>query len=330
MKKIISTILVAVLLMSTLLALTSCNDTNDNVKLDVGFMNGPTGMGLAKLIHDNGGPEGNEKYAFHNYGTDPMKAITEVRNGTVDIVCLPTDTAAKNFNEHGGITVLAINCLNSLYILSDKNTTLSTVNDLNGKTIYTCLAGTPKDILEYALTSAGINAEVSTSYNGNSIANLDQLQLLVKEGKLPIVAMPEPKVTTSLLEIKNANNPDIAYSVDLDVSDIWGLNETTPITMGCIVAKTDFVNQNKDAINDFLAEYKNSIEFVGNSDNLETASNYIVESGIMAKLPPAKKALENLGGAIAYIDGSAMKSSLIAFYGAIGVATPTDSFFYEK
>ena len=329
MKKLISTLLLAIICLSTLLSVTSCGG-NDETKLDVGFMSGPTGMGMAKLIADNGGVEGNEKYTFHNYESNTDKAMTELANGTVDIVCVPTNLAASYYKKNGGITVLAVNCLNSLYVVTDKSTALETFDDLEGQTIYTCTSGTPKAIMEHALISAGINATVSTVIEGETIDTPQELGELVKLGKLPIAAMPEPIITSTLLAIQKAGNTDIAYSVDLNVADAWAEGEDTPITMGCVIAKTEIVNSNKDAIDSFLDDYKASINFVGNSENLETASNYIVESGIMAAAPAAKKALGNLGDAIAYIDGADMKSALISFYQAIGIPVPSDDFFYEK
>ena len=44
----------------------------------------------------------------------------------------------------------------------------------------------------------------------------------------------------------------------------------------------------------------------------------------------AKKALANLGNSICYIDGGDMKETLTAFYTALGIALPDDSFYYEK
>ena len=67
--------LLALLLLITLsvTALASCNlvpnsDKNDApTVIRVGFMEGPTGMGMAKLIHDNGGLNGNNKYKFTKF-----------------------------------------------------------------------------------------------------------------------------------------------------------------------------------------------------------------------------------------------------------------------
>ena len=70
--------------------------------------------------------------------------------------------------------------------------------------------------------------------------------------------------------------------------------------------------------------------------NLESAAQMIVDAGVLPKLPVAKKALANLEGSIAYLDGEAMKAALVSFYqvlltsmpASIGGALPNDSFYY--
>ena len=324
MKKLIALILTLTLSIGLL---TACLG-GGKAKLNVGFMSGPTGMGMAKLIHDNGGVEGNDKYAFTKYA-DTTAAKTDLAAGKVDIVCLPTNEAAAYFNNtDDNLVVLAINCLNSLYLLTDKDNEVSSFADLSGKTVYTCKNGTPRLVLEYIVNQMNLDVTVSYTYDDKDILTPAELGTHIVAGNLPIVVAPEPIVTSSLLSIKKNGNSDISYSVDVDLTDAWAEISATPVTMGCIVAKRDFVAKNKKAINSFLEEYKTSVNFIGNSSNLESASEYIVETGIMAAAPAAKSALGNLGDAITYMGGSDMKDALEAFYTAIGMKLPTDEFYY--
>ena len=84
MKKIIATLL---LLTMSLLCLASCNlisskqpgNSDDTTKLRIGYMAGPTGMGMAKLISENGGLEnGNDKYSFTKYADTPDDILEEM------------------------------------------------------------------------------------------------------------------------------------------------------------------------------------------------------------------------------------------------------------
>ena len=47
----------------------------------------------------------------------------------------------------------------------------------------------------------------------------------------------------------------------LDLSKAFETASGVSLAMGCIVAKKDFVQQNKAAIDAFLAEYQKSVEY---------------------------------------------------------------------
>ncbi len=314
MKKIISTALALVILLATLFTFSSCKSE----KINIGVMNGPTGMGMAKLINDAG--KDSELYGFHSYA-DPQVATADLANGTLDMLCLPTNTAANlSIKEEDFITVIAINTLGSLYLLTDADTDIESINDLEGATIYTSVKNsTTRPILEYVLERAGVNATV----NDDTYADHDSLTAAIKDNEVAIAVLPEPKATAAII-----NND--TYSIDLNISAEWDKISDEPLTMGCIVVRNDFLEDNKSEVNAFLEEYKKSIEYVNDKANLESAAQMIVDAGIIPKLPIAKKSLGNLYGSIVYIDGADMKSALKKFYTAIGNNQPSDEFYYEK
>lgn len=314
MKKIISTTLALVILLATLFTFSSCKSE----KINIGVMNGPTGMGMAKLINDAG--KDSELYGFRSYA-DPQVATADLANGTLDMLCLPTNTAANlSIKEEDFITVIAINTLGSLYLLTDADTDIESINDLEGATIYTSVKNsTTRPILEYVLERAGVNATV----NDDTYADHDSLTAAIKDNEVAIAVLPEPKATAAII-----NNG--TYSIDLNISAEWDKISDEPLTMGCIVVRNDFLEDNKSEVNAFLEEYKKSIEYVNDKANLESAAQMIVDAGIIPKLPIAKKSLGNLYGSIVYIDGADMKSALKKFYTAIGNNQPSDEFYYEK
>ena len=313
MKKIIATLL---LLTTALLALAACSPYEEREKINVGVMSGPTGMGMAKLMRDNA--EDSELYSFKVYSS-PTDATADLANGTLDMLCLPTNTAAALANKQADyISVISINTLGSLYLLTDESTTISSVADLDGKTIVASVASsTTGPIIEYLLEQNGVNATVEFE------SDHDALVTKVKDGAYPIVVLPEPKVTAALMQ-------NATYSIDLNLSTEWSKVSDTPLTMGCIVVRNDFLAENKASVDAFLADYKASIEYIGAGENLDSAAQMIVDAGVLPKLPVAKKALANLYGSIVYIDGADMKSALEGFYDAIGLKKPADSFYYAK
>ena len=326
MKKLLSLILAFAILSTTALSLVSCFDTDDT-QIKIGYMAGPTGMGMAKLIHDNGGVENADgKYFFKKF-TDTSLATAALTNGDVDIVCLPTNDAAKYYNTvDNGTTVLAINCYSSLYIAVKSGVDYNSFSDLDGKTVYTCKNGTPKLVLEYLLREAGVNATVSYEYDGKTITTPNDIPSII--GKVDVAVVPEPILTQALL------NTEVEYNT-YNLGEVWSENHTSPLVMGCIVANKDFVDEHKSLINKFLGEYEASIDFIDDAKNINEAAAYVVETGVMGKENPAKRALNNLRGAISYLDGAEMKAALEAFYNAIGTAPiggklPDEGFYYEK
>lgn len=338
MKKIFALILVAILLTGIL---SSCFPTDtppiptpdEKVQIRIGYMAGPTGMGMAKLIHDNGGIKGNDKYTFKKYA-DTNAAKQDLAAGNIDVICLPTNEAALYVEKVDSTAqVLAINCLNSLYMLMNKNTRYTSLEELSGQSpyiLYTCKNGTPRKIIEYIVEKMEIDAVVSYEIDGKEILTPADLSAMVIAGKIPNAIMPEPLVTSTLLQVNNTPYDHLHWGVKVDLSNEWSKISDTPLAMGCLLADGDFAKDHKSSLDAFLEEYKASVEYIGNPDNLDSAAEYVVETEVMAAAPAAKMALQNLGSSISYIDGADMKKALIDFYTAIGVSLPSDEFYYEK
>lgn len=323
MKKIISLLLFVVIAMSCIsCTFPTATPEDDGAKMNIGVMSGPTGMGMAKLMKDN--IDSTEKYAFELYSS-PQDAMADLLSRELDLLCLPTNTAATLYNKNENlISVLAINTLGSLYLLSDGNTEIKSVSELNGKTIYTSVASsTTVPILNAILEKNGVDATIEVE------ADHDTLVSRIVKGEVSLAVLPEPKVTAALVQ-----NP--TYSVDLNLSTEWDKVFENSLTMGCIVVRNEFLKAHEGAVQRFLREYKESVNYIANPENLESAAQMIFEVGVIPKLPIAKKSLANLKGSIAYLDGNEMKTSLTEFYDvllesmpqSIGGKLPTDAFYY--
>ena len=337
MKKIYSLLLILCFAVSLF---TSCGlfpseptDSDDTI-IKVAYMSGPTGMGMAKMIHDNN----TEKYEFIAYA-DASLATADLVAGKIDMACLPTNTAATIYNkQNSAIQVLALNCLNSLFLMTKTGTTITDISDLEGKTVYTIKNGTPAVILRYLLEQSGVNATVKTSIGEGTeekeiTAPTDLAPLLIT-GQVDIALVPEPVATTAPLNIKSQNK-DYNYTVAINLTEAWAEISDTPVAMGCIVANKEFVANHKAIVTDFLEEYEASINYIADPQNIDNAAQYIVDAGVLGAAPAAKKSLSNLGDAITYIDGDEMKSILVDFYSAIGVnliggKLPDDGFYFKK
>ncbi len=316
MKKIIALLLTLVI---TVFALASCNKPdNELATIKIGVMNGPTGMGMAKLINDNG--KESEKYVFSSFSS-PTDATASLANGELDMLCVPTNLAANLAKANTDfISVAAVNCLGSLYVVSDGSVELDSLSDLAGKTVY-CgePTSTTPSILKYLFDLYDIEVNLVIESTNELVSGK-----MVK-GEISLAVLPEPKATAAILTAKQSQHD---YSIALNISEEWSEKSDSPLTMGCIIVKKEFLADNKATVDAFLGEYKKSIEYIADPANKDLAAQMIVDAGILPKLPVAKSALTNLYGSIVYIDGAEMKTALEGFYTAIGYNLPADAFYY--
>ena len=321
MKKIVSLFLV---LLTALSFFVSCSKNDDKQKISVGYLAGPTGMGLAKLIDLT--PKDSEKYAFLPY-TDPNNAIPDLISGTIDMACMPTNAAANLYNKGKDISVIAVNTLGSLYVIADKNTNIKNISDLEGKTVHASVPGsTTKPILDFILKENGVSASVVVE----SQTHEDLIKEVKNSNGTMIAVLPEPKVSATLMQTSN-------YEVKLNLSEEWSKISDQPLAMGCIVARNDFLKAHPTAVSSFLKDYKASVDYIAKADNRQQAAQVIVQLGIIPKLPLATSALKNLEGSFVLITGHEMKTTLSKFYDvllssspeSIGGKKPLRDFYYE-
>lgn len=327
MKKIIA-LLTLIFLLTTFFACTPSDDT----QIKVAFLSGPTGIGMAKMINDYGGEAASEQYDFIKY-TAPNNAMVDLKEGNIDLACVSTEVAAKFFNEGADIQVLAINCLNSICLLTNGSVDINSIADLEGKTVYTSLQGTPKLIFKALLDAYGVNATIAhTIGEGDeaiTVNSPDQIAPIILQNKADIVLAPVHVAYNAMA------NPKTQHKITLDIDALWNAKFDTPIAMGCIVARREFIAEHPRAVEAFLKEYKDSIEYMSDTANIDSAAEYVVNSTVLPNLEPAKGALRELSDGIKYIDGKDMKDVLIGIYGVFGVNViggklPADGFYYEK
>lgn len=332
MKKI-KRLLAALLAAAMLFSLAACGDetngetttaeesTTDyvrSVKTKVAALNGPTGLGLAKLAADR-------TYAYEvEYFSDPQEIVPLLTKGEVDIAALPVNLAANLYQKtNGGIQILSVNTLGVLYCLQ-KGDSIKSFDDLKGKTIYATGQGsTPEYIINYVLSEKGIvpgkdvTIEYKTAHN--------ELATLAIEGKVDLCILPEPFATKVL-----ASNEE--YKRLIDFTKSWGEVNEARLVQGVIVARTDYIKENPDIINEFMGFNEVSVNYL--SANLENASVFLAENGYFDTTELAYATLP--GCNIVFMEGEEMKTAVKAMFevlyaadpSSVGGAIPDDGIYY--
>ena len=300
----------------------------------LGLLSGPTGMGAAKMLADNdeayaqveaGTYEGGTLLRYEvTLGSDPANDIVpRLTNGELDIAAIPTNLAATLYNRtDGGIKLLALNTLGVLHILENGDT-VNSLADLEGRTLYATGQGSnPEYVLNYLLEANGLDpaADVDIQWLAS-----EELTARMASGDIDLCMLPVPAATTVMMQ-----NSDVRDAIDLN--DAWtesGAQGT--FTMGCLVARTEWLEGNSELVPGILEEYAASIDYANSSP--EEASALIEQYGIVPKAAVAQAAIPQAN--MVCITGEDMKG--IADYyqvlfdadpTSIGGAIPGEDFYY--
>ena len=329
MKKVIA-LAAAVLLLVGMMA--GCDravvvDEYEAKDINITAIAGPTGVGLVELMDKQAAGKAANNYTF-NVVTAPDQAVAAIVNGSADIAAVPTNLASTLYKKTGGkVQVLALNTLGVLHMLTNGEEVAS-VADLKGKTIYTTGQGAnPEYILRYVLQFNGIDTDKDVKLE--FVADNDTLATLIANGTAKVAMVPEPKASAVMMQNKDVKRV-------LNMTDEWSKanKDGVPLTMGCVVARKDFVEQNPEAVNMFLKEYRASIANV--LADVEKAATLCETYKIIPKAPLAKAAIPNC--ALTYVDGVQMKNELSGYLtilhgynpAAIGGQLPADDFYYVQ
>lgn len=293
---------------------------------------GPTGVGLVSLMQKQTEGTATNNYTF-NVVSAPEQAVAAITNGSADIAAVPTNLAATLYKKTGGkVQVLALNTMGVLHILANGEQ-IATVADLKGKTIYTSGQGAnPEYILKYVLERNGLTPgkDVTIEF----VADNDALATLMINGTAKIAMVPEPKAAAVLMQNKDVkrvlNMTAEWYKKDGKIPPANELDSV--LVMGCVIARTEFVEKNPQAIRDFLSEYKASIESA--TEDVSATAALCETYQIIPKAAIAAAAIPHCG--LTYVDGLELRRALNGYYNvlygynpdSIGGALPNADFYY--
>lgn len=283
-------------------------------------LKGPTGVGLAQMMTDK-----TEGYAYTLAAT-PQDAMAAVVNGSADIAALPSNLAASLYAKtNGGVKMLAITTYGTLYILANGDA-IQSFEDLRGKTIYTAGQGAnPEYILNYLLEQNGLVPGIDVTIEFKT--EHAEVATLAAEGSAEIVMLPEPNVTSAMM--KNAD-----LRIALDLTEEWNKVSEGKLAMSCFVVRSEFAEQDPEAVARFMADAKESVEFA--VSDVPAAAAYCEALGIIPSAKVAEKAIPNCS--FVFITGEEMKTTIQGYLQvlfdenpkSVGGAIPDDSFYFVK
>lgn len=297
----------------------------ERAKVSVAVLKGPTAIGMLKLMADDEAETSANDYDFTVAGTADA-IVGSVIKGDIPIAAVPCNLAATLWNKtNGGITVAAVNTLGVLYIL-DTGTSVQSVADLKGKTIYATGAGTtPEYTLRYLLQSNSIDPDKDVNIVMLSEASEVAAKMSSAEGDT-IAMLPMPYVISVLKQNENAR-------IALDVTKEWEKSNDSTVVTGVIIVNNNFLNENKETLDAFLDEYALSTAYA--TEHVEETAD-LSEHFDIFKAAVAKQAIPYCN--IVCKTGSEMKSAVSAYLSvlfeanpaSVGGKLPDDGFYYNR
>jgi NitT/TauT family transport system substrate-binding protein len=303
----------------------------ETVRLAV--LSGPTGVGAAKLLSDSENGESVGKYDV-TVATDNSEVSAKLINGELDVAAVATNVAANLYNKtEGGVEMLCLSTLGVLYILQGGDagftSTVSSMGDLAGQTIYATGQGAnPEYVLNYLLTENGLDPATDVTIVWKTA---EEVQTALLTGEADFAMLPVPAATAVQIQAKQAEDRDVVSVLDL--TQEWNqVTQNGVLTMGCVVARTEFVQEHPDEVAAFLEDYQASIDYVNN--NVDDASALVEQFGIVPKAAIAKLAIPDCN--LVYIAGEEMREQIQGYYQvlyqadptSIGGSIPDDGFYY--
>lgn len=291
----------------------------------VGSLKGPTSMGLAYLMETAKNGETANTYEFTMAGKAD-ELVGNIANGSLDIALVPANVASVLYNKtQGQVKVIDINTLGVLYVVASDDS-ISTMEDLKGKTVYMTGKGTtPEFAMNYLLAENGLGSgDVTMEFKSEAA----EVASILKEDPSAIGVLPQPFASAACMQ-----NPELKTVMDLTEQwDLLNKEGNSRMVTGVTIVRTGFLEEHEAAVERFLKDHAESAEYT--SAEPEKAAQLVADIGIVEKAAMAHKAMPLCN--IVCITGEEMKQALSGYLEvlsgqdakSIGGTLPGDDFYY--
>ena len=294
-------------------------------EINLYVLSGPTGIGAMNLWAASDAGETKNTYHITMPGAND-EVVAALSKGDADIAAVATNLAATLYNKtDGGVTVLAVNTLGVLSLLSNGQEA-ATVSELKGKTIYAPGQGAnPEYILRYVLSGNGLDPDKDVTLR--FVGEGSELLTVWQSDPEAVILAPQPVATSILMQNENAKT---LFDMTEEWDKIAGGDST--LMMGCVIVRNEFLQANPGAVELFLQEYAASIEKA--RSDVEGTAALCEQYGLIPKAALAQKAIPSCG--LTFVTGAEMKTGLSGYLQvmfdanpkSVGGALPGDDFYY--
>lgn len=300
---------------------------SENAPIRVGSLKGPTSIGLVHLMNDENAAG---EYEF-TMAAAADELLASMVSGRLDIALVPANVASVLYNRtEGDISVIDINTLGVLYLISG-DSSISSWQDLAGRTVYLTGKGTTPDyVLQYLLKqqakAEGFSPDdVKLEYKSEAA----EVAAILRENPDAVGLLPQPFATVAMSQNDALR---IVFDMTLEWDKLQENGDGSRLVTGVTVVSGDFLEERPEAVASFLEDHSASTA-LANSDPAATAA-LVVKEDIIEKEPVAEKAIPYCS--IVCIEGEEMKEALSGYLNvlyeqdpaSVGGALPDSGFYY--
>lgn len=303
--------------------------STESGEIRLAVLSGPTGIGAAKLLDNVDNDPASLSFSGYDYKiyTDNSELVAGLTKGEIDIATMASNMAVNLYNKtDGGVKIIAVGTLGVLHILEGSGgTSIQSVSDLRGKTIYSAGQGAnPEYILRYLLQENDL--EVGTDVE-IVFADASEISAKLLSGEIQYAMLPVPAATAAIA--KGEGNVRAA----IDVTEAWdALESSSQLVMTAVVARTEYLETYHDRVDNFLTDYEASIDFVNH--NIDAAAELVAGYGITPSAGIAKQAIPQCH--LTFLAGTDMVSAVSGYFqtlysidpAAVGGSIPDDGIYY--
>lgn len=298
MKKLFKVLIIVL----TLVILTGCQTNKVNEEVKIITPQGNPYIALGNLIDEE------------NITIDAVSGAANVKAalvaGEYDIVVAPLNIGAQLYSKgNSKYQISGVIALGNTYIVSNKATQLSTLSDLEGKTILAySQGGTPDIILQYVLKANNINVIIEYQ------ESLEKVVPLFVQGKYDYILAAEPVI--SKLQISQKKELNILNLQDyIDKTIMQAAIFVNPVSTKQDSIKTvlNKIEKNVEEMN------KNTSEYVNKILNKDVYFSDLGENILNNSIPNSN---------LEFLNAKNNKTQIESYLEMIGYTLPSEDFYY--
>ena len=263
--------------------LTACREKSGEAKNTIGALNGPSGLSLVKMMHENSstGLKNAEKYIIRN---DPELIKAMMIRQEVDLALVPFTMAALLYNNDFKYQLVGVPVWGSLFLVGS-DSLITSIEDLKGKTVYSLPQNmTPDIILRQILLKSDINPDTDLDLKYTFPTPIE-LSSALETNRIRLGLVPEPMVSRIL-----NRNPDLA--ILFDFTQLWDeiYNQNPPLAQTALMVRKSWAKHNPDLLMKWCENYSDAIKWTNTHTKeaglLAVEYNIARNAGVVSKAIP--------------------------------------------